>query len=56
MGNVTVKALFRGQTPDRKWRAEGEVFEIDASMVSKRWMEKVDTKPAPKPKAKPKAE
>lgn len=49
MADVKVKAKRRGQKPDGFWVREGEVFEIDAKLVSERWMEKLPArKSAPK--------
>jgi hypothetical protein len=46
MADVKVRAKYRGQKPDRTWAEEGEVFEIDAKLFSKRWMVKVDGRKA----------
>jgi hypothetical protein len=46
MAEMKVRAKYRGQKPDRTWAEEGEVFEIDAKLFSKRWMEKVVAKVA----------
>ena len=53
MAEVKVRAKLRGQKPDLTWAKEGELFEIDAKLFSKRWMEKVTAKQA---KAEPVAQ
>jgi len=38
---VKVRAKRAGQKPDFTWAREGEVFEVEETKFSRRWMEKV---------------
>lgn len=38
---IKVRAKLKGQKPDMTWAQEGDVFEIDPDLFSKRWMEKI---------------
>lgn len=52
---IKVRAVLKGQKPNRKWAAIGDEFEIDPKFFSERWMVKVEaSKPAPAPKAEDK--
>ncbi|WP_316859937.1 hypothetical protein [uncultured Cohaesibacter sp.] len=42
MADIKVKALKRGQKPNRRWAKEGEVFTIDEDKFSSGWMVKVE--------------
>ena len=53
---ITVKAKRAGQTPDRKWVAEGDTFQIEEKLFSTRWMIKVEEPKKAPAKTKAKAE
>lgn len=38
---IKVRAKLKGQKPDMTWATEGDIFEIDPDLFSKRWMEKI---------------
>lgn len=52
MADIKVIARTLGQAPDGQWKREGEEFEIDADLVSHKWMVRADGKPWPKPEGK----
>lgn len=38
---IKVKAKLKGQKPDMTWAKEGDIFEVDPDLFSKRWMVKI---------------